>query len=394
MPAAVPAYLKEFSEAPPGHRFSLYYAGWNDDWSKPKSGVVPVLDALKKLPNHSIHLLAAICARQNAAADVLSDQVLALPCISTAPFATGLGNEHPLENGFAFLTPYGLPYLAGSGVKGVIRKATEELASGEWGESGGWNDDSIRTLFGPGEEDPAKDSHPQQGALRFWDVLPILHKDEMSVEIMTPHHGEYYQGKHSPHNSENPTTISFLAVPAKSQFTFFVECNAALLRDEALRQRWRDLLEAAFEHAGKWLGFGAKTAVGYGRMKLDKKAAEETQQRNADSARLRATHAAEAIRMASLLPEELALEPARASIATFRDAFEAEKAKGKYKAGSPIDEKRLTFFKLAGGWTSPAVRAEAVQLLREVIKWSDWPGNKDRKQQFKDWLTALESGSI
>ena len=49
MPAAVPEYLKEFSEAPPGHRFSLYYAGWNDDWTKPKGGVVPMLDAIKKL---------------------------------------------------------------------------------------------------------------------------------------------------------------------------------------------------------------------------------------------------------------------------------------------------------------------------------------------------------
>ena len=264
MPAAVPAYLKDFADAPPGHRFSLYYAGWNDDWSKPKSGVVPMLDALKKLPGHSIKLLAALCARQNTGAEMLGDQVLALHCISTAPFATGLGNEHPLENGFAFLTPYGLPYLAGSGIKGVIRTAAEELASGEWGDVKGWNEDAIRTLFGPGEEDRTRDTHPQQGALRFWDALPILYKDEMSVEIMTPHHSEYYQGKHSPHNSENPNPISFLAVPAKSKFTFFVECNAGLLRDDTLRQTWRNLLEAAFDHAGKWLGFGAKTAVGYG----------------------------------------------------------------------------------------------------------------------------------
>ncbi|PIQ56307.1 MAG: type III-B CRISPR module RAMP protein Cmr6 [Comamonadaceae bacterium CG12_big_fil_rev_8_21_14_0_65_59_15] len=288
MPAAVPAYLTDFSEAPPGHRFSLYYAGWNSNWSKPKSGVVDTLDKLKKLPEHSIKLLAAFCARQNAAAEILGEQVLALPCISTAPFATGLGNEHPLENGFAFLTPYGLPYLAGSGIKGVIRTAAEELASGEWGEAHGWDEESIRALFGPGEEDPTRDTQPQQGALRFWDVLPILHKNEMSVEIMTPHHGEYYQqGKHGPHNSESPIPIPFLAVPARSKFTFFVECNAALLRDDTLRLTWRSLLEAAFEHAGKWLGFGAKTAVGYGRMKLDEKAIEEAREKK-DAAKKKA----------------------------------------------------------------------------------------------------------
>jgi CRISPR-associated protein Cmr6 len=307
MPAAVPAYLKDFSDAPPGHRFSLYYAGWNGDWSKPKSGVVPILDALRRLPEHSIKLLDAICARQNSAAQMLGDQVLALPCIGTAPFATGLGNEHPLENGFAFLTPYGLPYLAGSGIKGVIRKAAEELAGGEWGNTKGWNEDAIRALFGPGEGDHTRDTHPQQGALRFWDVLPILQKNEMTVEIMTPHHGEYYQGKHSPHNSENPNPISFLAVPAKSRFTFIIECNAALLRDTTLQQTWGNLLKAAFDHAGKWQGFGAKTAVGYGRMELDEKAIEEAREQKERQ---------------TLAAERAALSPNLCRIEDFKAAFD------------------------------------------------------------------------
>ena len=307
MPAAVPAYLKDFSDAPPGHRFSLYYAGWESGWNKPKSGVVDTLDKLKKLPDHSVKLLAAFCTRQNTAAELLGEQVLVVPFISTAPFATGLGNEHPLENGFAFLTPYGLPYLAGSGIKGVIRTAAEELASGEWGDVKGWNEDAIRALFGPGEEDRTRDTHPQQGALRFWDALPILYKDEMSVEIMTPHHGEYYQGKHSPHNSENPNPISFLAVPAKSQFTFFVECNAGLLRDDTLCQTWRNLLAAAFDHAGKWLGFGAKTAVGYGRMMPDAKAKQEAHEKK--------TQRAHADALASLSPNLRRIEEFRAACA-------------------------------------------------------------------------------
>ena len=74
-------------------------------------------------------------------------------------------------------------------------------------------------------------------------------------------------------------------------------------------------------------------------------------------------------------------------------AFESEKAKGKYKAGSPFDEERLNFFRLALEWKAPVGRAEAAALLREVINWSGWPGNKERKQQFKDGLTVLESGT-
>lgn len=340
MPAAVPAYLKDFTDAPPGHRFSLYYEGWNDDWRKPKSGAVPMLNALRKLPEHSVKLLAAFCARQITAAELLGEQVLAVPCISTAPFATGLGNEHPLENGFAFLMPYGLPYLAGSGVKGVIRKAAEELAGGEWGGTKGWDEDAIRALFGPGEEDRTSDTHPQQGALRFWDVLPVLHKNELSVEIMTPHHGEYYQqGKHGPHNSENPNPISFLAVPAKSRFTFFVECNVALLRDCTLQQTWGNLLNAAFEHAGKWLGFGAKTAVGYGRMSLDEKATEEAREK-----KIRQAHA----------DRRALFSPNLGRVEEFKEAFDA-----RYK-------------QLSGGKDNPntAFHQKAQSLAREATGWS------------------------
>lgn len=359
MPAAIPAYIKDFSDAPPGHRFSLYYAGWEGGWSKPKSGVVDTLDKLKKLPDHSINLLAAFCARQNAAAEKLNDQVLSLPCIGTSPFATGLGNEHPLENGFAFLTPYGLPYLAGSGIKGVIRKGAEELASGEWGDAKGWNANDIRALFGPGEEDPTRDTHPMQGALRFWDVLPILHKNEMTVEIMTPHHGEYYQGKHSPHNSENPNPITFLAVPAKSQFTFFVECNATLLLDDALQQKWRSLLEAAFDHACKWLGFGAKTAVGYGRMQLDQKAIEEAYERKKEK---------------DLAAERAALSENMRRIEVFKEAFE-------------VRAKQLR----DGGKDNPNTKYHDIAraLARDAAAWSDKEEKLAVADAIEEWLPRV-----
>ncbi len=376
MPAAVPAYLKDFSDAPPGHRFSLYYAGWESDWSKPKSGVVDTLDKLKKLPDHSIKLLTGFCARQSATAEMLGEQVLALPCISTAPFSTGLGNEHPLENGFAFLTPYGLPYLAGSGIKGVIRKAAEELAGGEWGETKGWGEDAIRALFGPGEEDHTRDTHPQQGALRFWDVLPILQKNEMSVEIMTPHHGEYYQGKHSPHNSESPNPISFLAVPAESKFTFFVECNAALLRDDTLRKTWRSLLEAAFDHAGKWLGFGAKTAVGYGRMMFDEKAIEEARERKTRQA---------------LAAERAALSPNLCRIEDFKAAFDARAKQlrdgGKDNPNTKYHDMARDLARAATGWDGKEEKIAAAEAIEEWLPRVVRVDMKDERKKLK--LAAL-----
>jgi CRISPR-associated protein Cmr6 len=54
-------------------------------------------------------------------------------------------------------------------------------------------------------------------------------------------------------------------VPAGSEFDFHVVCQPQRL-PESLRDRWRSALEAIFAHAFDWLGFGAKTAAGYGAM--------------------------------------------------------------------------------------------------------------------------------
>ncbi len=293
MRSANPAYLKDIDQAAPGHRFNLYYAGWGDDkdWKKQTeieingkrlSANAYVLGKVSQLPKHSRDLLTALTARQKAEAHALTTPIFTYLAIASAPFATGLGNEHPLENGFSFLTPYGLPYLPGSGVKGVIRKAAKELLSGGWDDdTQGWSAEAIRALFGPGEEedDDTRDSNPLQGALRFWDVFPTpptsIKNDKalLCVEIMTPHHRDYYQDGTTPNTNKAPKPITFLAVAAEARFTFHVECNLARL-DPELQARWCQLIEAAFTHAGKWLGFGAKTAVGYGRMKVDTAALE------------------------------------------------------------------------------------------------------------------------
>jgi CRISPR-associated protein Cmr6 len=82
---------------------------------------------------------------------------------------------------------------------------------------------------------------------------------------MTPHFGAYYQGKDTPHDSGSPVPVFFLAVPAKSDFDFHVVCQPSRLPEE-LRTRWRELLTRALTHAFEWVGFGAKTSVGYGAM--------------------------------------------------------------------------------------------------------------------------------
>jgi CRISPR-associated protein Cmr6 len=348
--AAVPEYLgKDFKTASPGQRFGVYLPIWTarvdqeadvrkraeaksregDEVAALLSrGMDTAIAALRTRDRKPLaglwdkndfaarHAWNEVCAlsaadkqigkamaqRQNQIFDHMpSAQGMRLHATAVAPFTTGLGNEHPLENGFAFLNPYGLPYLAGSGVKGVLRAAAKELASGQW-DSKEWHhaEDPRHEVREPEGKDGRQGKHlfdasdldvlfgsealngenHLRGVLSFWDVIPQIEGNSLMVEIMTPHQSHYYQedakkgaGSTSPHDSGAPNPISFLTVPPNSRFAFHVVCDTARLEhlapDLANNERWKALLTEAFDHAFAWLGFGGKTSVGYGAMESE-----------------------------------------------------------------------------------------------------------------------------
>jgi len=362
--AAAPSYLQAidpdfYLSAPPGHRFLMYLPVWGEnqekntlDWTTadrvPKidrktgqqkvgrfglewdtvqndsfafrvsAGSQPAFDPekpRKRKPKADEGLkpwrsmIEAMQQRQTIAfSSMTTAQSLRLQATAIAPFTTGLGNEHPLENGFAFLNPYGLPYLPGSGVKGVLRRAASELASGQW-DASDWSTDlrhevrhevrqrdgkdntkgkhlfdasDIDVLFGA---EALNGENHLRGVLSFWDVIPQIEGNSLLVDIMTPHQSHYYQQKDAadstttPHDSGSPNPISFLTVPPGSGFAFHVVCDSARLQhlapDLDANDRWKALLTEAFEHAFEWLGFGAKTSVGYGAMGRNTQAEEK-----------------------------------------------------------------------------------------------------------------------
>ena len=420
--AAVPAYLgKDFSQASPGLRFGMFLPLWGVDsrsgellWTTsdvkyeargpqreiralPDQNKTGALRDATKLNKSDLATMAALGQRQSALAAplVAQGQLLTLHAIAVAPFTTGLGNEHPLENGFAFLNPYGLPYLAGSGVKGVLRQAARELAEHRWGDDQGWTDGAITALFGKTGTDGETDL--QRGALMFWDVLPQIEGDSLQVEIMTPHQSHYYQNGDSPHESGQPNPINFLTVPPGSKFVFHVRCDVPFLDrlapdlapDLSHEGRWQKLLSAAFTHAFQWLGFGAKTAVGYGAMAEDAAARQRQEQQAAQRREATAALAREQHR-AALSPEQREADDATAGIAHFRALLDAERTLNKYKPGSAFDQQRNDFLKRALAWGHTALRADAARALRESYKFTDWPSKKERKYEVKQWLTQLD----
>ncbi|MEJ5369567.1 MAG: type III-B CRISPR module RAMP protein Cmr6 [Bryobacteraceae bacterium] len=271
-------------------------------WEKNDQAAREAWGKVAALTEGDLRLMRALADRQKSLAALRpAKQVWRCEATATAPFTTGLGNEHPLENGFSFLNPYGLPYLPGSGVKGVVREAARQLATGMWEDSRGWHTEpvgaftvredgeerkialtALDVLFG--RETPEGESDHFRGVLTFWDVVPVIQEKSLRVEVMTPHQSHYYQQKtdrksgdsKSPHDSGQPNPILFLTVPPGAEFAFHVVCDLPRLKrvapallgevEPGKEPLWKQLLEAAFEHAFQWLGFGAKTAVGYGAM--------------------------------------------------------------------------------------------------------------------------------
>ena len=493
--AAVPEYLgNDFCSASPGLRFGMYLKLWGVD-SRLKENLwtthdvnyretgrdrkerrfedenkTSALAAATPLSETDRKAIAAHVQRQRAIFDeAAGDHGLELMAKSVAPFTTGLGNEHPLENGFAFLNPYGLPYLPGSGVKGVVRRAAEELAHPDFFQDGsGWTLPAIWHLFGfepwlvsksresdaewkewiggfsvSSEEvgvylDAVLDKTPTsqklkrcilqavdpmrkllqekhlhvRGALEFWDVVPRINGDKLAVEIMTPHHSHYYQdkdGRTSPHDSGSPNPISFLTVPPDSDFVFHVRCDHRRLSrcppELAADGRWRTLIQAAFEHAFEWLGFGAKTAVGYGAMEIPPRIKEATRRKAEEEAAVRKRQEEERQRVEA---ERTAAEQQRKEKEAFdalpesrKRLIEAERALKVFQESSRFDKISLNEAKSQGNrladeapsWLDAAEREEAAKFLEqlyEVIGWSD-PGmrTKQKKKQEKKRREAI-----
>jgi CRISPR-associated protein Cmr6 len=388
---AVPDYVTKaagnFDGCPPGHRFNLYFPIWKSDWQLDKTGKANALRQTLKLGSAAA-VLTDLRRRQKALAEALGEgRYFILEARSTAPFATGLGLEHPIENGFAFLSPYGLPYLAGSGVKGVLRRAGEELE-----QEGELPPGTVDALFGP--EHIREPDEARRGALSCWDVFPVPDKGEMVVEIMTPHFSHYYQpekGKEqfaTPHDAGKPTPIPFLAVPANSEFRFILTFEAELMPTALPENAWQEQIQKIITRAFDWLGFGAKTAVGYGAM-------EENPVARAERERLLAATHAEAARLAeearrsALSPDDLAWEDHEPIVNEFRKQFDTARGKP-YQPGSLFDNQRNNFLKTALLWTDSRSRQAAGELLGKTLTkaWGT-PGNKEKKQRMQEDVAQL-----
>ncbi len=187
---------------------------------------------------------------------------LCLEFILESRLLTGTGRAHPVENGMAWHPTLGVPFLAGSGVKGVLRSwarlATDGMA------------DLIDPLFGPPSDKPL-----HVGALQVLDALPV-EPVQLLAEIITPHSGSWNQVEpdarrvddldNAPADWHSPVPVPLLAVESDIRFQFILLPGSGA----APQGDWNRTLgqcEEWLKQALHDLGAGAKTTSGYGRFR-------------------------------------------------------------------------------------------------------------------------------
>lgn len=256
-----PLYQEANEVAPtewPGHsNAGLWYdkfCDWPDDFAKfDKNKWISKLHG-KKVGNPCV--LAEHAARRTALAAACGGVTLEWKTASR--FLTGLGRDHPVENGFAWHHLLGVPYLPGSGVKGVVRS---------WAEVWGASDDAALCEMAFGVASDTDNTGGKAGSILFLDALPVG-PVRLEGEVMTPHLGGYYLASLEnpadlPGEWHAPIPIPLLATAKGQTFQF---CLLPRTPDaaEALPKLANLLAEAL-----QIIGAGAKTASGYGRFASD-----------------------------------------------------------------------------------------------------------------------------
>jgi len=175
-------------------------------------------------------------------------QTLSFDIVSLSKVIFGSGNASALEVGVHLNKPWGVPYISGSSIKGILASFLHKT------ETMPVDGLDYVNIFG-GNYDGKKYS----GSVVFNDAWLYPDSDSwFERDIINPHYQKYYSGERFPDGMESPIPVQTLAL--SGGLSFFVSMQGP----DNLLQYLKDVLKQAFYE----IGAGAKTAVGYGRFKV------------------------------------------------------------------------------------------------------------------------------
>ena len=169
----------------------------------------------------------------------------------------GLGGTNVTETGITLQHTYGVPCIPGSALKAIAARYARQV----WGEcSESWRSGPqgahYAAMFGLSDAG---------GLVTFLDawMTPSSAKQSLVLDVMTPHHSEYYGGSQDQATDfDRPLPVPFLSV--KGAF------NATVIsREPGLPTSWLDTAGELLKLALQEYGVGGKTNAGYGRMRAE-----------------------------------------------------------------------------------------------------------------------------
>jgi CRISPR-associated protein Cmr6 len=164
---------------------------------------------------------------------------------------------------------YGVPYVPGSALRGVVRAWVRSLPQKPGRMK--TTKPSVDLLFGYTEEG---ERGGQAGFFDFWDALWVPESpakvradwSPLARDIVNPHQSEYYTGEaNSPDVREDPVPTENLTVRPGTKFFGAIEFRST---SDAVLAPWLEWLKNSLADAVKLRGAGAKTRAGYGRLEL------------------------------------------------------------------------------------------------------------------------------
>jgi CRISPR-associated protein Cmr6 len=168
----------------------------------------------------------------------------------------GLSGGAALETGCTLSHTYGMPYIAGSSIKGVVRAYAEQLVASAPA------DDTLRELL---NELFGTRNATMAGCVDFYDAWWVpdsgtapLRNQPFVMDVVTTHHPDYYQGTGAEATDlDSPVPNALIAV--HGSFLFVYQTDPA----------YAQLVNTLLQQALAVNGIGAKTAAGYGYCSLD-----------------------------------------------------------------------------------------------------------------------------
>ncbi len=193
----------------------------------------------------------------------------------------GMGAPHVHETALSFHRSWGVPYIPGTALKGLLRTLYIDMAQDKVGNYY----PSCMELFFSGEPHPRNAGHGEedcpvfgkskdalrseveefrrifgtkerQGGVVFMDAYPVNGEFCLELDVISVHYPEYYQDNKVPADWSSPNIIHFVKVVD----TGFRGLLISRTMGEGELKKVKGNLKRALEI----YGIGARTAVGYG----------------------------------------------------------------------------------------------------------------------------------